>query len=567
MYRLQCKAQNYAWGKIGHDSLVAQLLAANPSTIPSTPIMDPNRPYAELWMGTHPSAPSMVILEEREKESGNSSFSVLPLKNFITPHNLGKDHAATFGASHNDLPYLFKVLSIEKALSIQAHPDKLLAEKLHREDPAHYPDDNHKPELVVALSPFQALCCFRKVQEVVMFLETVPELAEQTGWTSSSSSSEKEEEAISDMLKQKAKELLSGSNEESINDNNNHVASAFFKPLLSKLYAAPKEKTAALQQKFMIRLAKEVSSSSSQNHQEDESSSQHFRKTSLRAIDAFKQIYSQFPDDVGCWMVFVLNVVDMQPGDGLFLAANEPHAYLAGDCVEIMAASDNVIRAGLTPKFKDVNTLLESLTYKTNSLEEAAFKYNPNCHLQSYVPPSFIPEFRLERVTVFKSSSSSKDQNDENSNNNRVRIPIDSAAIFLTLNAEEGKCKCTCIFEEDDNEENENGKGSKKSIISGDNEMKVTSIKRGDVRAVLLENNNNNNNNSNENSNNNNKNAHHHQQRYLEFQNLSATTDLVCFVAQARGDGNPMATPKISGMSGGGNGGGSVAASGSWSKM
>jgi mannose-6-phosphate isomerase len=62
--------------------------------------------------------------------------------------------------------------------------------------------------------------------------------------------------------------------------------------------------------------------------------------------------------------VFFLNYVVLDPGEALFLAPNEPHSYLFGDGVEIMAASDNVVRAGLTPKFKDVDTLLDMLTYR-----------------------------------------------------------------------------------------------------------------------------------------------------------------------------------------------------------
>ena len=75
------------------------------------------------------------------------------------------------------------------------------------------------------------------------------------------------------------------------------------------------------------------------------------------------RLHEQYPGDVGVFCVYLLNYVDLQPGEALYLGANEPHAYLSGECVECMAASDNVVRAGLTPKFKDVANLTAMLTY------------------------------------------------------------------------------------------------------------------------------------------------------------------------------------------------------------
>lgn len=72
----------------------------------------------------------------------------------------------------------------------------------------------------------------------------------------------------------------------------------------------------------------------------------------------------QYPNDVGVLAALLLNHVKLEPGDGLYIGANEPHAYLYGECIECMAASDNVVRAGLTPKYMDVKTLCSMLTYK-----------------------------------------------------------------------------------------------------------------------------------------------------------------------------------------------------------
>jgi mannose-6-phosphate isomerase len=76
-------------------------------------------------------------------------------------------------------------------------------------------------------------------------------------------------------------------------------------------------------------------------------------------------VYADFPDDSGVFCLLIFNVIELQPGEALFLAPNEPHAYFEGDCVECMANSDNVVRAGLTPKFKHVDTLVKMLTYRS----------------------------------------------------------------------------------------------------------------------------------------------------------------------------------------------------------
>lgn len=84
----------------------------------------------------------------------------------------------------------------------------------------------------------------------------------------------------------------------------------------------------------------------------------------------------RYPDDGGCFCAYFLNVVTLQPGEAMFLGPNEPHAYLAGDCIECMACSDNVVRAGLTPKFKDVGLLCRMLTYTTApGADKVAFKW------------------------------------------------------------------------------------------------------------------------------------------------------------------------------------------------
>ena len=117
--------KNYDWGKLGASSEVVKLAKLNDSSF----VVDDNKPYSELWMGDHVSGPSKV------KSSGES------LGSFIQ-----KDCESIIGGQPK-LAFLFKVLSIRKALSIQVHPNKEEAEKLHRLYPDVYKDPNHKPEV------------------------------------------------------------------------------------------------------------------------------------------------------------------------------------------------------------------------------------------------------------------------------------------------------------------------------------------------------------------------------------------------------------------------------------
>lgn len=106
-----------------------------------------------------------------------------------------------------------------------------------------------------------------------------------------------------------------------------------------------------------------------------------------------------FPNDIGVLSIFFLNIVEMKPGQAIFLAANEPHAYLSGDCMECMACSDNVIRAGLTPKFKDVETLLQSLDFTGKTVQEKFFQPSEiAAHLKLFNPP--VKDFAVIEVKV-----------------------------------------------------------------------------------------------------------------------------------------------------------------------
>ncbi|KAG0236702.1 Mannose-6-phosphate isomerase [Actinomortierella wolfii] len=346
IFRLECKVQTYEWGKIGSNSKVAQFATTSPSFQ-----LDENKPYAELWMGTHPNAPSTVYGTNKTLESVLAANPSL-----VTPH---------FHRQYNGhLPFLFKVLSIQKALSIQAHPDKQLAAKLFKEHPEHYKDPNHKPEMAIALTEFEALCGFRPLDEIAAALDLWPELRN----------------LVTDPVAQEFQQAVQrASTMEGIQGirEGRQALQTLFKAVMTADESRVKQELDAL----VARL--------SQQH-----ASTPLEPRTIEELVA--RVHSQFPGDVGVFCIFLLNYVILQPGQAVFLAANEPHAYLSGDCVECMAASDNVVRSGLTPKFKDVDVLVSMLTYNAKPSSEQLLTgtlCTPTGHSVLYDPP--IDEFSI----------------------------------------------------------------------------------------------------------------------------------------------------------------------------
>ncbi|KAM4660391.1 mannose-6-phosphate isomerase isoform 2-T2 [Amazona ochrocephala] len=289
--------------------------------------------------------------------------------NRIPQKTLGQwisDNPACLGAKVKDtfqghLPFLFKVLSINTALSIQAHPNKELAAKLHAQFPEHYPDANHKPEMAIALTPFEGLCGFRPVAEIVSFLQSVPELRALIG------------EVAAEQL------------ERSGSDDPRGVAAAL-RVCFTRLMKSEKKLFVDQLNMLVKRISQEVAEG---------------KDTSGSNGDLLLRLHSQYPGDIGCFTIYFLNLVRLEPGEAMFLGANEPHAYLHGDCVECMACSDNTVRAGLTPKFIDVLTLCEMLNYtpapsSSKIFPAAQSQLDPNVYL--YDPP--VPDFAIMRIEI-----------------------------------------------------------------------------------------------------------------------------------------------------------------------
>ncbi|OJK04762.1 hypothetical protein ASPACDRAFT_1861562 [Aspergillus aculeatus ATCC 16872] len=331
LLRLQCGVNSYDWGKIGHDSAAAKYAATSSDSDFS---IEAEKPYAELWMGTHPSLPSKDFETKR------------------TLLDMVQDNQALMSAEVSEryggkLPFLFKVLSVQKALSIQAHPNKKLAEKLHAKDPRNYPDDNHKPEMAIAITPFEGLCSFRPLDQITHFLKAVKPLRNLVG-----------EQAASEF--ERTVQGSESSEDPEVTSKNKDALRTLFTTLMKSspedIAAATKELVEATQQPDTFATSSTSPETNPSNPAE------------LAAI--ITRLNGQFPDDIGLFVFFFLNFVKLAPGEAMFLKADDIHAYVSGDIIECMASSDNVVRAGFTPKFKDVDTLTEMLTYSYAPIEE-----------------------------------------------------------------------------------------------------------------------------------------------------------------------------------------------------
>lgn len=352
VFLLKAGFQQYDWGKLGSDSAVARYALA---TDPDLKI-DNSKPYAELWMGTHPRMPCQI------KDKTLTELIKSDPKKY-----LGEKIVAKYGA--DGVPFLFKVLSIEKVLSIQAHPDKTLGAILHSQDPQNYPDANHKPEMAIAITSFEGFCGFKPLEQIALHLQHVPEFREMVG-------NEIAEEFISN-IKSSAQ---AGSPEDKTNRK-------LLQKVFNNVMSCDEARIATLAEKLMQR---------AQQHPKD------FDDEKLPEL--LIRLNKQFPLDIGLFCGgLMLNHVFLKPGEGIFLKAKDPHAYINGDIIECMAASDNVVRAGFTPKFKDVKNLVEMLTYSYGSVEDQKMvtqnfsKASGDGQCRLFNPP--IEEFNVLEVT------------------------------------------------------------------------------------------------------------------------------------------------------------------------
>lgn len=211
------------------------------------------------------------------------------------------------------IPYLFKILSIANCLSLQAHPCKELAEQLHLKDSKNYPDSNHKPEMAIALTDFLAFCDFCPVGQLVENYKRYPCIYEALKSHIDAFEGLKEEEVPAKL--RALFESIPNLKEDLLKELKDHLETL-------KEGASVRDKVTA-------------------------------------------DLLKTYPTDLTVISTLAFNLLELKKGDAFIMNPHEPHAYISGEIVEVMALSDNVVRLGLTPKFKDSETLMKMLTFKS----------------------------------------------------------------------------------------------------------------------------------------------------------------------------------------------------------
>lgn len=335
---LNCGVQHFQWGTYDY----VPTLMGLPSPAPE--------PHAELWMGAHPDLPSGL-------ELAGYGLRLDELIELAPECVLGAGASQRFGA---ELPFLFKVLSARLPLSIQAHPDKAQAEAGFRRenelgvplDAPHrnYRDPNHKPELMLALTDFYGLRGFRPLDEIWANLRAHPELQGLAAGF----------EPEPGHLRQLYADWMQRPQDQ---------VDEVLMPLLERL-AAPHgvQSYLPIEPEYWL----------------------------LRGHECF----STPPHaDRGLLSVLLLNLVHLRPGQAMYLAAGELHAYLQGTGLELMANSNNVLRGGLTPKHVDVAELLHILSFSAGPAEIIeAVPCAGQPQMERYVTPA--AEFELRRLRL-----------------------------------------------------------------------------------------------------------------------------------------------------------------------
>src|ERR1700754_3848964 len=342
VFKLQGKVQHYAWG--GMEYLPRLLSLPNPD----------NKPFAEYWMGAHQNAPSDLLLEEGE------TVKAIALDKYIQQQpegTLGSYTTGRFGR----LPYLLKILDVKDMLSIQVHPTKRNAEiefaaenkrgiALNAPD-RNYKDDNHKPELMLALSEFWLLHGFKPSLTLEKLLHETPEL-----------------EFLTPTL---AKHSYLGLYRKVMEMSQSEVNKTL-QPLLDRILPLYEQ-------------------------QQLKKSEEHF--WAARAAITYNE---PGKIDRGIFSIYFFNLLNLHPGEAIFQDAGLPHAYLEGQNVEIMANSDNVLRGGLTPKHVDVAELLKHVQFGPTEPRIITEENTPG-HITVYHTPA--PDFELSRISLMQSES------------------------------------------------------------------------------------------------------------------------------------------------------------------
>ena len=336
LLKLKGVVQNYAWGGTEYiPNLIGEEVTGDKC--------------AEYWMGAHDKAPATIT-------SSGQKFN-----DYIAANSqdlLGKPVFDTFGK----LPFLFKVLDVNDMLSIQVHPTKKEAVKgfAHENELGiplsaphrNYKDDNHKPEIMVALGEFWLLHGFKPEAALIATLSETLELSQ-----------------LVEVFKTSGyKGLYQQVMEESANETNQVL-----QPLIDRVL--PLYKEGAL----------------------DKSSPDYW------AAKAYLTFCPEGDLDKGIYSVYFFNIVKMNAGEAVFQDAGVPHAYMEGQNMELMANSDNVLRGGLTPKHVDVPELLKHVAFEETIPNILNGDAQPDGLERIYKSPA--PDFELSKVSLKPTST------------------------------------------------------------------------------------------------------------------------------------------------------------------
>ena len=341
MYLLENVLRHYAWGS---RTAIAGLLGREPS----------GNPEAELWVGAHPDSPSTTTLPDASRVGLDTLIAADP------QHMVGSGSAARYGAR---LPYLLKVLAAGESLSLQVHPSlEQAAAGFAAENAAgipvdspgrNYRDANHKPEMILALTAFEALCGFRPLAEAAAVFDQLRDCSPGA--------------PADALLAEIGSQLRRG------------TASAL-QEAFTRLLAVDAGVVQSMHDAAARALGRTPDSSAMQ--------------VELRTV---VELGSQHPGDPGVLLALLLNRVALQPGEVIYLPAGNIHAYLSGLGIEVMASSDNVLRGGLTPKHVDTAELLRTVVFEP--LAPPSLRPETTALGQElYCPP--FGEFQLQRIEL-----------------------------------------------------------------------------------------------------------------------------------------------------------------------
>jgi mannose-6-phosphate isomerase len=343
MFALTNALRDYPWGSA---TAIAELLGTEPG----------GGPEAELWMGAHPDSPSVARTPE-----GPVALDALIAAQ--PDAMLGADVVASFGAR---LPFLAKLLAADRALSLQVHPTLARARQRFADEEAagvardaagrNYKDDNHKPEMLYALTPFHALCGFRPCADAAVLFQAVADAIAAAG------------AQVPELLKLVTTTLAADMAEPMV------IRSAF-EALIGGAEAS----------RELVELA-----AASLARQDTEGG----LDAALRTV---VELSRQYPGDPGVLISLLLNRVSLRPGQAMYLPAGNIHAYLSGLGVEVMASSDNVLRGGLTGKHVDVPELLATVDFSST---EVPLVPTRTTGLGQHVWEPPFAEFALQRVEL-----------------------------------------------------------------------------------------------------------------------------------------------------------------------